>query len=167
MKRKTIPPGTKYGHLTVIAEGKPLDKGNRPSTSICECECGKRVVVENAELKRGHITSCGCKHNEHLFKRKHDGRGTRLYTTWKNMRSRCSGRRLSKRDRTYGERGIKVCSEWSDFTVFRDFALSHGYRDDLTIDRIDPMGNYCPENVRFIPASEQSKNRIYTKRKAA
>ena len=163
MRRKTIPPGTKYGHLTVIAPGEPRKSGNHPSTSICECECGKRVVVENGELKRGNIKSCGCKHDE--CRVVHNGHGTRLYTMWKNIRQRTNGKSKSPRNRTYVERGIKVCSEWDDFTAFRAFALSHGYRDDLTIDRIDPMGNYCPENVRFIPASEQSKNRIYTKKR--
>lgn len=84
---------------------------------------------------------------------------------WKNIRQRTNGKSKSPRNKTYVERGIRTCAEWDDFTVFRAFALSHGYRDDLTIDRIDPMGNYCPENVRFIPASEQSKNRIYTKKR--
>ena len=81
------------------------------------------------------------------------------------MRSRCSEKNKSTRNLTYRERGIKVCIEWNDFTVFRDWSMSHGYRDDLTIDRIDPMGDYCPANCRFIPASEQSRNRIYTKRR--
>lgn len=163
MTSKIIPPGTKYGHLTVIAPGEPRKSGNHPSTSICKCECGKQIVVENAELKRGHWKSCGCHHTT----RKHDGKGTRLYCTWKNMRSRSSGRSKSPKNRTYVERGIRMCAEWDDFVVFRNWALSHGYTDSLTIDRIDPMGNYCPENCRWIPMSEQSRNRIYTKRRVA
>lgn len=163
--RKQIPPGTVFGHLTVIAPGEPLNKPTRPSTSICECVCGKKIVAENAELKRGNKKSCGCRHEE--CRVVHNGCGTRLYNTWKNMRKRTNGRPKPKRERTYAERGIKTCSAWRDFTVFRDWALTHGYADNLTIDRIDPMGNYCPENCRFIPMSEQSKNRIYVRRKAS
>jgi hypothetical protein len=60
----------------------------------------------------------------------------------------------------YGGRGVTVCTEWREsFVVFRDWALSHGYRDDLTIDRIDVTKGYEPDNCRFIPQSEQPFNR--------
>ena len=59
----------------------------------------------------------------------------------------------------YGGRGITVCDEWrKDFMSFYNWALNNGYEETLTIDRIDVNGNYEPNNCRWIPMGEQSKN---------
>lgn len=89
---------------------------------------------------------------------KHGGRGTRLYGIWKAMRERCMCPNCNRWHR-YGGRGIKVCEEWDDFAVFRDWALSHGYSDRLSIDRIDSNGDYEPSNCRWVTQQEQQNNR--------
>lgn len=87
---------------------------------------------------------------------------TRLYTTWHNMKQRCSNPNFYNYE-LYGGRGISVCCEWANsFETFRDWAFSTGYSDDLTIDRIDCDGNYCPENCRWIAKQEQVFNRRNT-----
>ncbi|MFZ2809433.1 MAG: hypothetical protein WAZ60_23865 [Desulfosalsimonadaceae bacterium] len=58
----------------------------------------------------------------------------------------------------YGARGITVCSEWLEsFPVFYIWAMGNGYRDDLTIDRIDNDGNYEPSNCRFVTMKFQNR----------
>lgn len=74
------------------------------------------------------------------------------------MRGRCL-RPTNPKYYAYGERGISVCSEWDDFSVFKEWALANGYDDDLTIERDNVNGNYEPSNCRWIPANEQSINR--------
>jgi hypothetical protein len=85
----------------------------------------------------------------------HGGWNTRLYVVWKNMKARCHNPKATRFDR-YGGRGITVCDEWLTFVPFRDWALAHGYTDDLTIDRINDDGHYEPANCRWVPKSENS-----------
>ena len=60
----------------------------------------------------------------------------------------------------YGGRGIKVCDEWKQSVKsFNDWAITHGYKDDLTIDRIDNDGDYCPDNCRWVTYKEQMRNK--------
>ena len=92
----------------------------------------------------------------------HGGSKTRLYRIWKQMRIRCFCK-TNPTYRFYGARGITICDEWSDFAVFRSWALSHGYTDVLTIDRIDSDGNYCPDNCRWISGELNSKVKRNTK----
>ncbi len=89
---------------------------------------------------------------------KHGGKGTRLWSIYHNMKSRCYNS-TTPAYHFYGERGIKVCSEWlNDFTNFREWALNNGYSDDLTLDRIDVNGDYCPLNCRWSTSKEQALN---------
>lgn len=84
---------------------------------------------------------------------------TRLYHIWRSMCQRCEYQR-HERYADYGGRGITVCREWRDsFSVFRGWALANGYRDDLTIDRIEANGNYEPGNCRWVTRADQNRNK--------
>lgn len=72
------------------------------------------------------------------------------------MKGRCN--RPSEHDAPY-YRGVRIDEAWYDFDTFAEWAISNGYRDDLTIDRIDNNKGYCPENCRWITLAEQQRNK--------
>lgn len=86
---------------------------------------------------------------------KHGDRYTRLYRTWINIRQRCNNVKLKKYQQ-YGAKGISVCDEWSNYSKFKEWALSSGYKDNLTVDRIDVLGNYEPSNCQWLTNSENA-----------
>jgi len=75
------------------------------------------------------------------------------------MKERCSNPN-SPKYKYYGKRGIIVCTEWKDFEEFQSWALSNGYQEGLSIDRIDNDGNYEPDNCRWLPLSENIRRRF-------
>lgn len=87
----------------------------------------------------------------------------KLYGVWKCMRQRCSDPNVS-RAKYYVNKGITVCDEWSDYLVFREWAMSNGYKEGLTLDRINNDGNYCPENCRWVTYEVQANNHSRNKR---
>ena len=93
-----------------------------------------------------------------MRKEQHGGRYTRLYNIWLNMKQRCSNPKASHYE-YYGGRGISVCREWRDsFSSFREWAISNGYNEKLTLDRTDRDEDYCPGNCRWITQTEQMSN---------
>ena len=87
----------------------------------------------------------------------HGDSHNRLYRIYRGMLSRCYNTNQEEYKRYWG-RGITVCDEWHNYLSFKEWALSHGYSDDLSIDRIDNSKGYSPNNCRWIPKSKQSSN---------
>lgn len=155
--RKLDLTGQRFGRLTVIKEAGRT-KQNRIKW-LCQCDCGRQITVARDNLVNEHQKSCGCLRKNMAIERNvsHKKRYTRLYTTWKNMKQRCSNPAATKYDR-YGGRGITVCDEWrEDFQTFYDWAMANGYSDDLTIDRIDNDGDYEPSNCQWITQAENTR----------
>ena len=154
--------GERFGRLTVIARGEDYisKQGKRSSVWICRCDCGTEKAIMQCSLVTGHTKSCGCFRREKAAadKIKHGDVGTQLYNSWRAMRERCTNQN-SEHYSYYGGRDIAVCQEWDDYNVFRDWALSHGYRPGLTIDRISVDGDYCPDNCRWATIIDQSNNK--------
>lgn len=151
--------GQTFGYLTVLKFVPQPDK--KESYWFCVCECGNSVMVRKSNLISGSTISCGCYGRENLKKVrvKHGGSETRLYSIWEKMKERCYGKR-SKNYYNYGGRGINVCEEWkNNFDEFRKWATINGYKDDLTLDRIDVNGNYEPSNCRWATIKEQNRNK--------
>ena len=95
------------------------------------------------------------------FKPTHGMSKTRLYREWAGIIYRCTNPKCSSWDR-YGAVGVTFCKEWRHFEPFMEWALSHGYADDLTIDRIDASKDYSPDNCRWVTVREQNNNQAKT-----
>lgn len=158
--------GQRFNHLTVIDIGEPaiLQGKQKGYRLICKCDCGNVKSYLLTNLKQGALKSCGC--GNYLSRKPtnytHLQSKTKLYHTWKNIKARCYNKNNSSY-KYYGGRGIAMCDEWlNDYLAFMNWSELSGYEENLTIDRIDPDGNYEPSNCRWVDRIEQSNNKRNT-----
>lgn len=156
--------GQRFGRLVAV---KDVGRDTRGEVLwLCNCDCGNISIVLGGNLRSGHIKSCGCLRKEtsknllttHGLSRDLNGEITRLYSIWNDIKRRCLNKKRCAY-KHYGGRGITVCLAWLQFPPFYQWAISHGYQKELTIERKNNDGNYCPENCIWIPLEEQARNR--------
>lgn len=144
MQHSRYEPGEKFGNWTIL-------KNTAKRKAICQCLCGviKEVYVTN--LGSGKSKSCGCiKHVGFV--------NTKLYGVYTSMKSRCYNKnhRFYKH---YGARGITVCDEWlRDKKTFYCWAIKNGYKEGLSLDRVDNNLGYSPKNCRWATQIQQHNN---------
>lgn len=156
--------GQKFGKLTPMYRDKGATKGH--TYWRCKCECGKETIVDAYKLRKGKTKSCGCWKSEleKIAHTTHGHTGSRLHRIWFNIKKRCRNKNYPEYN-SYGGRGIDICDDWfDDFESFYQWSMNNGYKDDLTIDRIDNDKGYSPDNCRWTTPAEQSinkRNNIY------
>ena len=147
--------GNRFGIWTVMAY-------IGGSVWTCQCDCGNVRGIKTCDLRSGSSKSCGCVHagTARGFRLLHGGKGTPEYRTWKHMRERCSSPSCEDY-KNYGGRGISICRQWDDFTVF---LLDMGPRPGrgYSIERLDVNGNYEPSNCVWATTTEQARNKRTT-----
>lgn len=151
--------GKKFGRLTAIER---LENNSRGGTVWkCKCDCGNIKIADGERLRLGKVKSCGCLLVDvaKVKNLKHGLHGSKIYNVWRGMKQRCYYKNHAEYP-DYGARGIIVCSKWkNDFQAFYDWSIKNGYKDGLTIDRINTNGNYEPSNCRWTTQKVQSNNK--------
>lgn len=144
--------GKRYGKLKVVEWKESKEDRN---IWICTCDCGSIVEKPTSYLKE--TSSCGCWNPN----KTHGMSGTRIYNIWEGMKRRCKGTSKFAKE-YYLDKGIEYDPRWEKFENFYE-DMKTGYSGDLTLDRIDPNGDYCKENCRWVDRSVQAFNTIRQK----
>lgn len=146
----------RFGHFVVLRVWrKRLVKDLK---CLCRCSCGMVKEVRVRHLCSGASTNCGCvrKLKTSKLKLKHGMASTGAHRSWQAMNRRCNNPNTPDYP-YYGGRGISVCERWKDFANFYE---DMGARPEgLTLDRVDPDGDYEPDNCRWATRLEQTRNR--------
>lgn len=146
--------GLKFGKLTVVGFDH---RDSKNAFWSCICECGKKTVAVQGQLKRGQRVSCGCTRNRKANIASGKERKTSTFISWQSMMLRCNNTNAPDYPR-YGGRGITVCEAWKN--SYEQFKKDMGERPiGKTLDRIDNNGNYCPCNCKWSTAKEQQNNK--------
>lgn len=130
---------------------------------LCKCDCGNEKYVSASLLRNGTILSCGCLHRENITKSvsTHGISKTRIYKILRGMIQRCENPNNSAWEH-YGGRGIKICEEWRNAENgalnFYNWSMSNGYKDGLTIERINVEKDYSPDNCKWETWENQHRN---------
>lgn len=147
----------KINMLNVIRKTKSK---NRRTYWLCRCDCGKEIEVMTQNLTYKTKYSCGCTRKQIISKYKDYNK--KIYAIWNGMKGRCY-RKNDKGYKNYGARGIKICDEWLDkekgFINFQKWALNNGYKEGLSIDRINNNDDYKPSNCRWVTCAKNNLNR--------
>ena len=154
--------GKKFGRLT--AQQKIGLNKHKNVLWECKCDCGNITITTAHQLVSGLCKSCGCLQREKAANigersKVHGDSGTHLYGIWAGMKRRCyNPKTIHYKD--YGGRGIQVCTEWHDYSNFKEWAINNGYEDGkrLSIERINVNGNYEPSNCCWLPLKHQARN---------
>lgn len=148
--------GQKFGYLTVVSRAENTKDGK--ARWNCVCKCGNSTVVPTYRLTMGDCQSCGCKRYE-SHNRVHGMTKTDIHNKWLQIKQRCFDKNCKAYQR-YGAAGITVCDEWkNDFLAFMNWSCQNGYKDGLSLDRIDNTKGYSPDNCRWIEWKDQANNR--------
>lgn len=153
--------GERYGKLVVMEEAEPIysKTGKMIRRWKCKCDCGNITIVRHGDLRNGSTVSCGCyNYEKESAVKTHGYSRTKLGNVFEGMKQRCNNPK-NKNYEKYGGRGIKICTEWlNDPKKFFDWAIKNGYKEGLSIDRIDVNGNYEPDNCRWTDNETQCLN---------
>lgn len=152
--------GLKFGKLLVIEKTNEKAKNNKEYKYRCLCDCGNEVLVRGSNLKSGNSKTCGCVRikNSTAMSKSYRKRNIRIYNIYQNMKQRCYNPNY-REYKHYGGKGVVICDEWlNDYVKFYNWALENGYRDDLSIDRINNNGIYEPSNCSRFSSSNNNRN---------
>jgi hypothetical protein len=161
IERKINLTGKRFGRWTVNAYA---ENGNW----FCVCDCGMTGSIAGGNLRRGHSKSCGCLASELSSKRAttHGMHGTPEYRSWRSMKARCLNPRHVHFD-CYGGRNLPVTIYPDWIPSFAAWFADAGSRPlGCSLDRIDPSGNYEPDNIRWSDAKQQRQNQRPPRKRA-
>lgn len=161
--------GKKFGYWTALKYNEVESKKTNSTMWDCQCECGNIRAINISSLKSGRSTNCGCHADD--SRKEMAAQREKARPNWKKLKKLYYAmiRRCSPNDPEhahYYDRGIKVCSDWTDpetgfDTFYNDMAST--YKSGLTLDRINVNDGYHPDNCRWITKKEQSYNKTTTR----